>query len=77
MIILKRYLLFGVYEIAYVYHALNEQGYKKESVLQWIDKIRQYGMDSCFVKRVRKASEQVFEIQTILEEIDKYLKRIY
>ena len=40
-------------EIAYIYHALIHYGYKRENVLKWIDKIRQYGIDSSFIKQIK------------------------
>lgn len=37
-------------ELAYIYHAMNYRGYGKESVLEWVDKVRQFGMDSSFTQ---------------------------
>ena len=59
-------------ELAYMYHSMTHQGYGKENTLQWIDKIRQYGIDSSFVKHVRKPSQQYEEIEELLERIKEY-----
>ena len=61
-------------ELAYIYHALVHHGFEKERILKWIDKVRQFGMDSCFVKKIKKPSEQISEIRIILNEIDTYVR---
>lgn len=61
-------------ELAYIYHALIYKGYKKESVLNWIDEVRQMGVDSSFIKEYCKPSVQYEEIEKILQEIEKVLK---
>ncbi len=53
-------------EHAYVYHALTYRGYPKERVLMWIDKVRQMGLDSSFVKTIKKPSVQLSEIDELL-----------
>lgn len=65
----------GENELAYVYHAMNYKGYGKESVLEWVDKIRQYGIDSSFIKKEKSVSEQLKEIKYLLEEIEMFQKR--
>ena len=59
-------------ELAYMYHSMTHQGYDKEDTLQWIDKIRQYGLDSSFVKHIRKPSQQYDEIKVLLKKIREY-----
>lgn len=56
-------------ELAYIYYALTNQGYKKESVLKWIDKVRQMGLDSSFVKKEKEPYQQLCEISKLIEEI--------
>ena len=58
-------------ELSYVYHALTYRGYKKESVLRWIDKVRRMGMDSSFIKNEKKPSQQLNEITELIERIDE------
>lgn len=61
-------------EIAYIYYALQHNNYNEESILRWIDKIRQFGMDSSFIRDEKKPSQQIQEIEKILEEIEAYVK---
>lgn len=60
-------------ELAYVYHALTYQGYKKESILRWVDKVRKTGMDSSFVKKEKYPSQQIREITALLNGIEAYI----
>ena len=60
-------------ELAYIYHSLVYKNYKKESILQWIDKVRQMGIDSSFVKKEVLPSIQYKELGEILEEIREFL----
>lgn len=60
-------------EIAYIYHALEHDGYRKEQILVWIDKVREYGLQSSFVSDVKDTETMLFEITTILNEIRAYL----
>lgn len=61
-------------ELAYIYHALCYQGYKKESILEWIDKVRRMGLDSSFVKNEKKPSVQMQEIKELIDNINFILK---
>lgn len=65
-------------ELAYIYYALVYKGYTKERVLRWIDKVRQMGIDSSFIKEEISASQQYREIERLLDEIEQYflLERI-
>lgn len=56
-------------EIANVYHMLISQGYGREDILAWIDKVRQYGMDSSFIHKVKKPSVQRQELREIVERL--------
>ena len=60
-------------ELAYIYHSLVYKNYKKESILQWIDKVRQMGIDNSFVKKEVLPSIQYKELGEILEEIREFL----
>lgn len=59
-------------ELALVYHTLICRGYGREEVLNWIDKVRQYGMDSSFIRAVKDRGTLLRE----LEEILRNLRRI-
>lgn len=56
-------------ELSYIYHALVQKGYQKERVIRWIDKVREMGLDSSFISKVKQPSE-------ILDDLDKLLKAI-
>lgn len=58
-------------EIAYVYYALLHNGYDKERVLKWIDKVRCYGMESSFIKVEKSPVQQIREMKQLLERIRK------
>lgn len=58
-------------ELAYIYYAAEAQGEAKSDVLEWIDKIRQYGMDASFIQNEKSAEQILAEIQRILWEIRK------
>lgn len=59
-----------------MYHALTYKGYKKESILEWIDKIRQRGMESSFVKQEKTPSQQIRELDELIRCIEEILKNI-
>lgn len=59
-------------ELALVYHTLIYQGISREDVLDWMDKVRQYGMDSSFIRQVKSADIQIRELETI----KKYLAKL-
>lgn len=61
-------------EHAYVYHALTYKGFPKERVLQWIDKVRQMGLDSSFVKNIKKPSVLLTEIDALLVILERELR---
>lgn len=55
-------------EIAYIFYSLQKRGYSREQSLAWINKVRQYGMDSSFIKdRQMSRSMLMKEIEEILE----------
>ena len=41
---------------------MNYKGYGKESVIEWVNKVRQYGMDSSFIKRERETKKLLKEM---------------
>ena len=50
--------------------------YKKESILEWIDKVRQRGLESSFVKNEKKPSQQILELEELIRYIEEELKKI-
>lgn len=60
-------------EFAYIFYSLVEKGYSKEKVLKWIDKIRQHGMDSSFIKDDSDIDENyIIEIIRIINDLNGY-----
>lgn len=57
-------------EFAYIYYSLINEGYQKELVLRWMDKIREYGMESSFIRdRFETIDEVNLELDYILKEL--------
>lgn len=59
-------------ELAYVYYALQHAGYSKESILQWIDKVRQNGVDGSFIHKIKSCRVLLEEISLIMDSLKKY-----
>ena len=59
-------------ELAYMYYAAEAKGYPRSEVLEWIDQIRQYGMDASFISKEKKAEQILTEINTILSSLKKF-----
>lgn len=62
-------------ELAYMYHGLISAGYDSKTVLEWIDQVRQYGMDSSFIKRIKTVEEMEKDIDLIEKGIESFLKQ--
>lgn len=58
-------------ELAYIYYAADEFGYSKSEILEWIDRIRQRGMDASFIKSEKDALQILSEIQEMMDYIKK------
>lgn len=58
-------------ELAYIYYAANEFGYSKDAVLEWIDRIRQRGMEASFVRKEKETAQILIEIQEIMNHIER------
>jgi adenosine deaminase len=60
-------------EFAYIFFALQEKGYSREEILNWIDKIREIGINSSFIEDRKITTDQRNkEINFILEELESY-----
>lgn len=57
-------------ELAYIYYAAEYNGYGKEDILMWLDKIRQNGMDASFVHKVKTAEVLLEETSGILDRLN-------
>ncbi len=58
-------------ELAYMYHSLSNMGYGKERVIAWVDKVRQAGMDSSFIRKEKPVSQILREIAVMLKYIER------
>lgn len=58
-------------EMAYIYYAAEEFGCSKSEILEWIDHIRQQGMDASFIKQEKNLPQILSEIQNMMEEIKR------
>ena len=59
-------------ELSYIYYAMEHGGYAKQDILEWIDKIRQNGIDASFVQRVKDVRTLMLEVSSILDELKRY-----
>ncbi|MDO7487587.1 hypothetical protein Q5O89_20880 [Peribacillus frigoritolerans] len=61
-------------EFAYIFFALKEKGYPREKLLQWIDKVRENGMQSSFIESRDLSNEQrIKEVENIINELKFYI----
>lgn len=57
-------------EFAYIYYSLVNEGYPKELILNWMDKIREYGMNTSFI------ADRNESIEFVIEEVEYILKKL-
>ena len=58
-------------EMSYIFYALQKKGFSREESLQWIDKVRNYGMQSSFLQNDDITYEGLLEqIKSILKELE-------
>ncbi len=62
-------------ELAYMYHGLINAGYDSGTTLEWIDQVRQYGLESSFIAKIKSVKEMEEEITIIEKEIENFRKR--
>ncbi len=58
-------------ELAYIYYAAEAQGYSKEELLSWIDKIRAHGMNASFIQVDKSPDVILAEVEEIINKIRK------
>lgn len=59
-------------EFAYIYYSLINEGHSKELVLKWIDKVREYGMASSFIRNRNVGNVELREeLSNIIEQLNK------
>lgn len=63
-------------EFAYIFYSLVHKGYSKEKILKWIDKIREHGMNSSFIKNRYEESEEIIkELEIIIKKLRERLNK--
>lgn len=63
-------------ELALVYHMLLYRGIGREQVIDWIDKVRQYGLDSSFVRTTKSRQNQMKELDQIIQQLTHLRKEL-
>lgn len=58
-------------EMAYIYYAAEEYGISRSEILEWMEHIRQQGMDASFIKQEKNLPQILSEIQEMMEAIKK------
>ena len=54
-------------EISYIYYALLNAGRSREEAIEWIDKIRNQGLDSSFIRCKNNLQRMIADIEEILD----------
>lgn len=62
-------------EFAYIYYAAEKQGISKAVIMEWIEKVRRYGMEASFVQAVKSAEQIYDEVDKMLQTIDRIKHR--
>ena len=57
-------------EISYIFYALQKKGYSREEALMWIDKIRDYGMQSSFLQ------DREISFEMLKKQVGKVLEKL-
>ena len=60
-------------ELALVYHMLTHRGYGREEILNWINKVRQYGMDSSFIRGEKERACILEELREIVGNLTRVM----
>ena len=63
-------------ELALVYHMLLYRGIAREQVIAWIDKIREYGLNSSFIRAIKNRQQQEQELNQIIRSLTMLRKRL-
>lgn len=61
-------------ELALVYHTLIHRKYGREEILNWIDKVRQHGMDGSFIRGEKERDRMLSELKEILRGLEQVMK---
>lgn len=58
-------------ELSYVYYMLTEMGYMREDVLNWIDQVRQFGLNSSFIQKEKKPGTLLQELRALCQHLQQ------
>lgn len=59
-------------ELAYMYYAAEAKGYVRSELLEWIDQLRQYGVDASFIRKEKKPELLLMEVEEMLAALKKF-----
>ncbi|WP_128100928.1 hypothetical protein [Paenibacillus sp. DCT19] len=57
-------------ELSYIFYLLQEKGYPRDNILEWIDKIREWGLMTSFIK------DRDIEKDALIKEINDIIKHL-
>lgn len=58
-------------ELTYIFYLLQYKGYSRDGILEWIEKIRNWGLDTSFIRnRALKKEELIAEIDSIIKSLN-------
>lgn len=63
-------------ELALVYHMLLYRNIDRERVINWIDKVRKYGLNSSFIRKTKDLKTQVSQIKEIISHLARLRKEL-
>lgn len=57
-------------ELGYIFYMLQDKGYSRNAILEWMDKVRQWGIDTSFIKENNMKKEEIEkEIDIIIDKL--------
>lgn len=59
-------------ELAYMYYAAEVKGYARSDLLEWIDQLRQYGVDASFIRKEKKPDILLTEVEEMLYALKRF-----
>ena len=57
-------------EISNIYYMLLDMQYRQIDVLNWIDQIRQFGIERCFIRHPKAPSVQYAELKEMISILE-------
>ena len=63
-------------ELALVYHMLLYRNIDRERVINWIDKAREYGVNSSFIRKTKDLKTQESQIKEMIKHLAQLRKEL-